>query len=413
MARGPEDERTFLEAFLREFPAPPGPGGPLPGKLRDARVAPDEVEGVLVELALTVLGSRDAPPRLAASLTRAAVDQLTPADPAAEEPPEPDPDDRVLLEAGPLQARFLSKLWDVCRQWRAPGPPAAPGRPLPISVHAIRNSRRKMEDRHVALPAFNQLFGLADEPERAYLAVFDGHGGADAADFAAAQLHVHLARHPDLGTDPAGALRAAFRLTDDMFLRKAKREGLRSGSTGVCALLAGPAVHVAWLGDSQVVLVRRGEALTLMEPHRPERQDEKERVEALGGFVSYVDCWRVNGTLAVSRAIGDASQKPYVSGEADSATRELSGSEDYLLLACDGFFDAVEPQEAAELVRRHLATSGGAEAGVAEGLVAAAREGGSGDNITVLVAFLRDPRDLLAGGEPGEAPVVFPGPSPP
>ena len=33
-------------------------------------------------------------------------------------------------------------------------------------------------------------------------------------------------------------------------------------------------------------------------------QDEKDRIEALGGFVSHMDCWRVNGTLAVSRAIG-------------------------------------------------------------------------------------------------------------
>lgn len=33
-------------------------------------------------------------------------------------------------------------------------------------------------------------------------------------------------------------------------------------------------------------------------------QDEKGRIEALGGFVSHMDCWRVNGTLAVSRAIG-------------------------------------------------------------------------------------------------------------
>ncbi|XP_028905451.1 protein phosphatase 1F [Ornithorhynchus anatinus] len=333
-----------------------------------------------------------------------------------EGPPGPDPDGRVLPEAGPLQARFLRDLWEACAAGGGPGPrqpPRPPGRPPPISVHAIRNSRRKMEDRHVTLPAFNRLFGFPDEPERAYFAVFDGTRGADAADFAAAQLHVHLARHPELGTDPARALRAAFRLTDDAFLRKAERESLRSGSTGVCALLAGPAVHVAWLGDSQAVLVQRGEALTLVEPHKPERQDEKERIEALGGFVSYVDCWRVNGTLAVSRAIGDASQKPYVSGEADSATRELSGSEDYLLLACDGFFDAVRPQEAAELVLRHLTASGGAEAGVAEALVSAAREGGSGDNITVLVVFLRDPRDVLAGGEPGDAPGVSPGPSPP
>lgn len=33
-------------------------------------------------------------------------------------------------------------------------------------------------------------------------------------------------------------------------------------------------------------------------------QDERARIEALGGCVTYMDCWRVNGTLAVSRAIG-------------------------------------------------------------------------------------------------------------
>lgn len=33
-------------------------------------------------------------------------------------------------------------------------------------------------------------------------------------------------------------------------------------------------------------------------------QDERARIETLGGCVTYMDCWRVNGTLAVSRAIG-------------------------------------------------------------------------------------------------------------
>lgn len=47
---------------------------------------------------------------------------------------------------------------------------------------------------------------------------------------------------------------------------------LQSGTTGVCALIAGNTLHVAWLGDSQVLLVRQGQAVKLMEPHRPERQ---------------------------------------------------------------------------------------------------------------------------------------------
>ena len=48
---------------------------------------------------------------------------------------------------------------------------------------------------------------------------------------------------------------------------------LQSGTTGVCALIAGNTLHVAWLGDSQVLLVRQGQAVKLMEPHRPERED--------------------------------------------------------------------------------------------------------------------------------------------
>lgn len=33
-------------------------------------------------------------------------------------------------------------------------------------------------------------------------------------------------------------------------------------------------------------------------------QDEKQRIEALGGCVIWFGTWRVNGSLSVSRAIG-------------------------------------------------------------------------------------------------------------
>lgn len=31
-------------------------------------------------------------------------------------------------------------------------------------------------------------------------------------------------------------------------------------------------LYVAWLGDSQVMLVRRGQAVELMKPHKPDRE---------------------------------------------------------------------------------------------------------------------------------------------
>lgn len=36
-------------------------------------------------------------------------------------------------------------------------------------------------------------------------------------------------------------------------------------------------------------------------------QDEKQRIEALGGCVIWFGTWRVNGSLSVSRAIGTHS----------------------------------------------------------------------------------------------------------
>lgn len=267
-----------------------------------------------------------------------------------------------------------------------------------------------MEDKHVALAEFNQLFGMQDGVERAYYAVFDGHGGVDAATYAAAHLHVALRKQAALQSDTAAAFKAAFKHTDDMFRSKAKRERLRSGSTGVAVLIQGQELTVAWLGDSQAILVRKGEAVTLMEAHKPDREDEKQRIEDLGGCITFMGCWRVNGTYAVSRAIGDFDQKPYVSGDADGSTIQLVGDEDYVLLACDGFFDAVKPSEVPQLVLDALRQPGDPEGGgdapleqsegavglrVAQQLVGHAKEAGSSDNITVIVVFLRPPEQLL------------------
>ncbi|XP_011354258.1 protein phosphatase 1F [Pteropus medius] len=408
-----EETPGFLDALLHDFPAPLNPESPLPWKVPGTVLSQEEVEGELIELAMGFLSSRNALPPLASSLAHEAVSQLLQTDlsefrklPRQEVEDNEEEEEKTpvtLLDAKGLARSFFNQLWEVCSQWQKQVPLAArvPQRQWLVSIHAIRNTRRKMEDRHVCLPTFNQLFGLSDAVDRAYFAVFDGHGGVDAARYAAVHVHANTARQPELPTDPAGALREAFRRTDEMFLWKAKRERLQSGSTGVCALIAGKTLHIAWLGDSQVILVQQGQVVKLMEPHKPERQDEKERIEALGGFVSHMDCWRVNGTLAVSRAIGDVFQKPYVSGEADSASRELTGSEDYLLLACDGFFDVVPHQEVAGLVQSHLVRQQGSGLHVAELLVAAARERGSHDNITVMVVFLRDPQQLLESGAQG------------
>ena len=66
-----------------------------------------------------------------------------------------------VLDAAGLARSLFDRLWQACSQWQqVPAAARAPQRQWLVSAHAIRNARRRMEDRHVCLPAFNLLFGL-------------------------------------------------------------------------------------------------------------------------------------------------------------------------------------------------------------------------------------------------------------
>lgn len=55
-------------------------------------------------------------------------------------------------------------------------------------------------------------------------------------------------------------------------------------------------------------------AVQLSDDHKPNRTDERSRIEAAGGVVVWAGTWRVGGVLAVSRAFGDRLLKRYVVG---------------------------------------------------------------------------------------------------
>lgn len=417
-----EDEaRRFLTRFTDEFPAALEQGTTLPLSPLSRKVSLEELHGESVDLGLRLLSARGAPSALASLLVHSAVSELLQNDLTSFYCPLEDDQEPVLLQSERVQLLFVNALIKVALRWQEDIPALPSASPRLVSVHAIKNSRRKMEDKHVVIPHFSELFGLNDGVQRSFFGVFDGHGGVDAAAVAAVQLHVALSRQQNLQTSPEEALRQAFTQTDLLLHSKATRERLRSGSTAVTALIQGQRLLVAWLGDSQALLVRNGREEEVMEPYKPEREDERERIEGLGGCVTFMGCWRVNGTYAVSRAFGDFDQRPYVSSEVDVCPLELRGDEDYLLLACDGFFDSVRPSSVPGLVLEALRSPRAEQdcgpgpgddpdqdpdqdqdqdpdqAGlrVAQSLVSRAKDEGSSDNITVLLVFLKPPQQIL------------------
>ncbi|XP_036692369.1 protein phosphatase 1E isoform X2 [Balaenoptera musculus] len=332
-AEGEEEEAAAARGQSAVPPPPPQPQlpplPPLPRPLSE-RITREEVEGESLDLCLQQLYKYNCPSFLAAALARATSDEVLQSDLSAHYiPKETDgTEGTVEIETVKLARSVFSKLHEICCSWVKDFPlRRRPQLYYETSIHAIKNMRRKMEDKHVCIPDFNMLFNL---------------------------------------------------------------ESLRCGTTGVVTFIRGNMLHVAWVGDSQVMLVRKGQAVELMKPHKPDREDEKQRIEALGGCVVWFGAWRVNGSLSVSRAIGDAEHKPYICGDADSASTVLDGTEDYLILACDGFYDTVNPDEAVKVVSDHLKENNGDSSMVAHKLVASARDAGSSDNITVIVVFLRD-----------------------
>jgi len=125
------------------------------------------------------------------------------------------------------------------------------------------------------------------------------------------------------------------------------------------------------------------ETKALSHDHKPNRPDEKQRIEQLGGCVLYN---RVMGRLGVSRAFGDKSLKQYVTAEPEVVSVELTAGDEILILACDGLWDVADMDTAGGLARTHSKSKGLKAA--AQALTTYAVRNGSNDNVTAMVVGL-------------------------
>ncbi|RVX04206.1 putative protein phosphatase 2C 8 [Vitis vinifera] len=175
---------------------------------------------------------------------------------------------------------------------------------------------------------------------------------------------------------------------------------LRSmGSTAVVVVVGAEKLVIANCGDSRAVLCCNGVAVPLSRDHKPDRPDERERVEAAGGNVINWDGFRVLGVLSISRSIGDYFLRPYVISEPEVTVWERKESDEFLVIATDGLWDVVTNELACKLVKRYLSgkirrrfsegTNASCAMEAASILTELAMARGSKDNISVIVVQLK------------------------
>jgi protein phosphatase 1L len=181
--------------------------------------------------------------------------------------------------------------------------------------------------------------------------VFDGHGGAQAAEYVQQNLFRNLKTHPKFISDTKLAIVDAYQQTDSEFLKVENNQHRDAGSTALTAALVGNHLLVANVGDSRAVLCRSGKAVALSRDHKPNQSDERKRIEDAGGFVMWAGTWRVAGVLAVSRAVGDRLLKQYVVAVPEIREEIINDGVEFFIMASDGLWDVVSNQEAVAMIR--------------------------------------------------------------
>ncbi|KAH6603605.1 protein phosphatase 2C [Trichoderma cornu-damae] len=251
------------------------------------------------------------------------------------------------------------------------------------------------------------------ESDNGYFAIFDGHAGTFAADWCGKKLHIILEdmirKHPNmaipelldmtftavdaqleklplknsgctaaiavlrwedrvpsdrsvtgsLAMAPAAANAAAGRALTKPQEPERERDGSSEAAQAVpieaiAAKLRGIAsrqrvLYTANVGDARIILCRNGKALRLSYDHKGSDENEGKRIANAGGLILNN---RVNGVLAVTRALGDTYMKDLVTGHPYTTETVIQHDlDEFIIIACDGLWDVCSDQEAVDLVR--------------------------------------------------------------
>ncbi|KAK7380067.1 hypothetical protein VNO78_32443 [Psophocarpus tetragonolobus] len=267
-----------------------------------------------------------------------------------------------------------------------------------------KGSRHTMEDAWVVL-----LDATLDYPGNlrcAHFAIYDGHGGRLAAEYAQKHLHRNVlsAGLPRELYDAKVTRRSilnGFLKTDESLLHESAEGGWQDGATAVCVWVLGQRVVVANIGDAKAVLARSTDgsrnfpdrvqalkAIVLTREHKPIFPLERARIQKSGGFVS--PDGRLLGRLEVSRAFGDRQfKKVGVVATPDLYSFEVTNTEHFIILGCDGLWGVFGPSDAVDFVQK-LLNEGLPVAIVSRRLVReAVRERRCKDNCTAIIIVFK------------------------
>ncbi|EME31171.1 protein kinase / protein phosphatase 2C [Galdieria sulphuraria] len=235
------------------------------------------------------------------------------------------------------------KFCESCYSYSSIGVCAVPG---------LRGEDR-MEDRYCILSPFRSS-------GEHLLAVFDGHGGDECAQFLKQYFADTLSSFLDKGVTPEDALKCTFQQLDDRFI--VSQKSYATGSTALVLYFAPNGVlFVANAGDSLAVLGSSSVAPFILNRQHSIHlcDDEKTRIELKGGTVipitiSNETFYRIEGQVSLTRAFGDSHLKQFLTSEPELTRIDKADwiFYDWIILATDGLWDVLSPEDVTHIMRK-------------------------------------------------------------
>ena len=119
-------------------------------------------------------------------------------------------------------------------------------------------------------------------------------------------------------------------------------------------------MYFANAGDSRAVICKNGIGYQMSHDHKPDSAKEKNRVYKSGGWVNE---GRIMGNLNLSRSLGDFEYKQdknlspkdqMITAYPEINIEIIDDTCEFVIIACDGIWDCLTPQEACDFVRNNL-----------------------------------------------------------
>ncbi|MDP2385637.1 MAG: PP2C family protein-serine/threonine phosphatase [Bacteroidota bacterium] len=244
------------------------------------------------------------------------------------------------------------------------------------AIVSEKSSRDDMEDAFYCSGTMNK--------NQFFVGIYDGHGGALAAQIAKDKLHTYFVEQIKSGKEPNLAFHNAYQNVSGEITNRF------CGTTAATVFFEGLIINYAHVGDTRIILINQDGIKNLTIDHRVGNPVEEARVFSLGAKIK--DGYISKGFTGITptRALGDAFFADVgIISSPETGEYTIADKDKWLIIGTDGLFDFATDEEILQTLNNSKSAEECAQA--IKKLVLEKNEGD--DNLTFFIMKLFKPEN--------------------